>query len=223
MVAKLTSVKKACKINDAAFRETVKHFPKFRTEKDVAKFLNHEIRRRGARLAFRTIVANGPHAYQLHHKPCKKKLGRGFTVIDFGAKVGGWCTDMTRTVFIGAPTERELEIYSLVENSQKKCAKLSRSGTLCAYIDHKASEFLGKYAPNFIHAVGHGIDKKVHANPKISPRSADRLKAGEIIAIEPGIYIKKKFGIRIEDTVLVGKKPNVLTQFTTKLVRVHAK
>ncbi len=223
MAQKLVSVRKACRINDAAFRETVKHFSSFKTEKDVAKFLNNEIRRRGAKLAFRTIVANGPHAYQLHHIPCRKRLGRGFTVIDFSAKVGKWCSDMTRTVFVGKPTKKEIELYNLVRTAQAKCVKLSKPNVLCSYIDHKASEFLGKYSPHFIHSVGHGIDKKVHANPKISPRSADRLKAGEVIAIEPGIYFKKRLGIRIEDTVLVSTKPKALTRFTTRLILVQAK
>ncbi len=241
MASKLASVRKACNINDAAFRETVKHFSaqaeqssagpsgtkssawEFKTEKDVAKFLNNEIRKRGARLAFRIIVANGPHAFELHHKPCKKRLKRGFTVIDFGAKVGKYCSDMTRTVFVGEPTKRELELYNLVRNAQVKCVKLSKPGVLCSYIDHKASVFLGKYAPNFIHAVGHGIDKRVHASPKISPRSPDKLRNSDVIAIEPGIYFKKRLGIRIEDTVLVRKKPLALTKFTTKLVKVQAK
>ena len=223
MAPKLTSVRKACQINDAAFRETVRQFSGFKTEKDVAKFLNNEIRRRGAKLAFRTIVANGPHAFELHHKPCKKRLKRGFTVIDFGAKVGKFCSDMTRTVFVGKPTERELELYNLVRNAQARCVKLSKPGTLCSFIDHRASALLGKYSLKFIHAVGHGIDKKVHANPKISPRSPDKLQNGDVIAIEPGIYFKKRMGIRIEDTVLVAKKPKALTKFTTKLIQVQAK
>jgi Xaa-Pro aminopeptidase len=223
MASKLTSVRKACRINDAAFRETVKHFSRFKTERDVAKFLNNEIRRRGVKLAFRTIVANGPHAFELHHKPCKKRLKRGFTVIDFGAKVGKYCSDMTRTVFIGEPTKKELELYNLVRNVQTKCVRASRPGLPCSLLDNIGSRLLGKYAPNFIHAVGHGIDRKVHASPKISPRSPDKLQNGDVIAIEPGVYFKKRMGIRIEDTVLVSNKPRALTRFTTKLIKVQAK
>ena len=222
-MGKLSAVRKACRINDAAFRETVKHFSEFKTEKDVAKFLNHEIKKRRARLAFRTIVANGPHAFELHHVPCKKRLKRGFTVIDFGTKVGTYCSDMTRTVFIGRPTKKELKLYNLVRNAQARCVRASRPGTPGSLLDNIGSRLLGKYSPKFIHALGHGIDKKVHASPRISPRSPDKIQTGDIIAIEPGIYFKKKLGIRIEDTVLVAKKSKALTKFTTKLMQVHVK
>jgi len=215
---KTTAVRKACKINDEAFRETLKNFSQFKTERDLANFLNREIKKRSAKLAFPTIVANAAHAYELHHKPCKKKLSRGFVVIDFGAKVAGYCSDMTRTIFIGTPSNKERELYNLVQDAQNKCVKMSKPGVICSEIDHYATILLGKYGPNFIHWVGHGIDKEVHAKPNIGPRSAAKLQAGEIIAIEPGIYIKKKLGIRIEDTVLVKNKPVALTKFTKKLL-----
>lgn len=217
MATKLAAIKKACVINDAALAETLKNFSHFKTEGDVAQYLNKQIRLRGAKLAFPTIVANGPHAFSLHHKPLKTRLHRGWLLIDFGAKISGYCTDVTRTIFIGKPTKRETETYELIKAAQAKCVSAAKPSALGSDIDHLATLLLKDSAPNFIHSAGHGLDKKVHAAPRISSRSADRLKAGDIIAIELGVYIKKKFGIRIEDTVHVRKKPLALTKFPKRL------
>lgn len=220
MATQLAAVKRACRVNDEAFGETLKNFSKFKTEKDVASFLNRQIIKRGAKLSFPTIIANGKNAFELHHKPKHKKLTRGFTVIDFGSKVSGFCTDTTRTIFIGNPNKKEKKIYNLVLTAQKACVSASKPGTFGSYVDHLGTELLGQYAPYLKHALGHGLSKKIHDKPNISPRSADKLKSGQIIAIEPGVYIKNKLGIRIEDTVLVGKKPTALTKFTKNLITI---
>ena len=222
MANKLAAIRKACRINDFAIAATIKNFCKFKTERDVACFLNKQIRFSGAKLAFPTIVANSKHVFELHHKPCNTKLKRGFVVIDFGAKVAGWCSDVSRTIFIGVPTQKEIELYKLVRKAQVACVKMAKPNVLCSEIDHKAVLLLEKYSPNFIHAVGHGIGREVHAKPAINSRSADRLQAGDVIAIEPGIYFKKKFGIRIEDTVLITRKAHeVLSQFPKKLICIN--
>jgi Xaa-Pro aminopeptidase len=220
MANQITAVKKACKINDEAIRETLKNFQKFKTEKDIANFLNRQIRKSGADLSFPTIVANGKNAFELHHKPKNKRLARGFTVIDFGAKVSGFTTDVTRTIFIGTPRKKEKKLYNLVLGAQKACVSASKPGSLGSSIDHLGTKLLGQYAPYLKHAVGHGLGKKVHDKPSISPRSADILKAGQVVAIEPGIYLKGKLGIRIEDTVLIRKKPIALSKFTKNLITI---
>ena len=202
---KISAIRQACKINTAALAETIRHFSEFGTERDFANFLNREIKKRGARPAFPTIVASGLHAFELHHKPCNKKIMRGFLLIDFGAKVAGYCSDMSRTFFVGRPSKLEIERYELVRKAQMACLSMLKPNILGSEIDHKAVLLLGKYAPNFIHAIGHGIDREVHGKPNIYSRSCDILKAGDVIAVEPGIYIKGKLGIRIEDDVLIKK------------------
>ncbi len=215
---KISAIRQACKINSEALAETLKNFSELKTEKDFANFLNRELKKRGAKLAFPTIVAAGRNAFELHHKPTKMKISHGFLLVDFGAKMAGYCSDMARTFFVGGPSKQERQLYELVRTAHARCLRLARAGMLCSKIDHCAVLSLGKYSPTFKHAVGHGVGKKVHDRPAIYSRSCDVLTAGDVIAIEPGIYIKGKLGIRIEDTVLVRKNGcEVLTKFTKKL------
>ena len=220
MANQITAVRKACAINDAAIKETLANFHNFKTERDVARFLDKQLRKLGAKLSFPTIVANGKNAFELHHKPARKRLKRGFTIIDFGAKMSGFCTDVTRTIFVGKPSQKEKNLYNLVLNSQTKCVAASKPGILGSELDHLAVRLLKQHAPDFRHSLGHGLGKKVHTKPNISSRSADRLKSGQLIAIEAGVYLKDKLGIRIEDTVLVAKKPGPITKFTKNLITV---
>jgi len=125
---------------------------------------------------------------------------------------------MTRTIYIGKPSKKEIKYYNLVLNAQLTCIGYSYPGISCNDLDAIARSALqGKH---FIHGLGHGVGKKVHQNPKISPNSRDYLKKGIVITIEPGIYFKNKLGIRIEDTIYIGNKPIILTKSTKKLILI---
>lgn len=212
-------IRKACRITDSIFSKICKNFASFRTEQDIKQFIGTEIKKTKNRPAFDTIVASGWHASRPHHKTTKQKLLKGFCVIDFGVRVNGYCSDMSRTIYIGSPTKREKEIYSLLLNVQKKSIARLKPGKMYKDIDISARKMLKHHKKLFIHALGHGLGKKVHQNPKISPKSNQAVKVGDVVTIEPGLYKKKKWGLRIEDDIIVKKnKINVLTKSTKKLL-----
>ena len=220
---KLTSIKKACEIADSIFENLIKKLNKkeFKTEKQVANFINREIWKTKAKKSFPTIVASGKNAVNWHHKPTNKKLRKGFCVIDFGAKVNGYCGDMTRTIYFGKASKTEKRIYSIVKKTNEKSIKKVKAGINAKELYLFAKKNLGAYALYFGHGLGHGLGEKVHSNPRISKKEAF-LKKGDIITIEPGVYIPKVLGIRIEDDVLVTTKGfEVLSKSTKKLIEIQ--
>ena len=215
------NTKKACKITDEILQLCIRSIKQFKTEKDIDKFLRRETKKRKCKIAFPPVVAIGKNAAEIHHKPNSTKLRKGFLVIDFGVKFNGYCSDMTRTIYLGNPSKKEKAIYAKVLAVQKKGVLNAKAGAECFELDYRARKMLGNLRGLFIHSLGHGVGKKIHQCPNLSPKSADRLKINEIITIEPGIYIKKKLGIRIEDTLMVGKKKGIaLTKTSKKLIIV---
>ncbi|HLC72119.1 MAG TPA: M24 family metallopeptidase [Candidatus Nanoarchaeia archaeon] len=203
--------KQACVINDKIFSEIVKNFT-FHTEHELALFIRKRFRDSRVKPAYPPIVANNNQI--IHPKPRKKKLQRGWLLLDFGCKVRGWCSDMTRTIFLGTPTREERKLYVIVLRCQQNCVRFAKPGITGSDLDIYARTQLGKYKPYMRHALGHGVSKKIHDIPRISVTSPDVLKTGHFFTIEPGIYFKTKsteVGIRIEDTLVMKKKPEILT------------
>jgi len=179
------------------------------SEKDVAQQIKSLLKDYGAKPAFRIIVASGKRSAQPHGFATNKKIKQGeFVVIDFGALYNGYRSDITRTVVIGKPSPRQKRIYQIVKKSQAKAIKAVKAGMACCEIDRAAREYIEQFGFGrcFFHSTGHGIKRKVHEAPKISPRNRRRLKDGAVITIEPGIYIKGWGGVRIEDMLLVTKR-----------------
>jgi Xaa-Pro aminopeptidase len=217
-MGKTECIRKACKITDSIFSELIKNF-NFKTEKQVADFIKGKARKNKVKLAFPVIVASGKNTADIHHKPKNSKLER-FTVIDFGVKCNGFCSDMTRTVFVGKINDKQKKLYEKVKKVQESCLRKLRAGVSYKELDLYARKSFGKVLrKKFRHALGHGVGSKVHQNPKISPKSGDIAKTGDIVTIEPGIYFRKRYGIRIEDTVIVGKNGALaLTKSQKKLI-----
>src|SRR3989344_4225779 len=142
----------------------------------------------------------------MHYKAKNSKIKKGFLVIDFGVKYKGYYSDETRTIYMGKPTKKEIKDYNKLLKIQKKIISLVKPGNYYCDLDIKARLLLGKDKIYFNHSLGHGIGKKTHQSPKIGPTSKDKIKINDIVTIEPGIY-KKDYGIRIEDTILIRKKP----------------
>ncbi len=190
------------------------------SEKDIAKWLKCQLKILGAKPAFRIIVASGKRSVNPHACPTEKKIKVGeHVVVDFGALCQGYCSDITRTFFVGKPSKRQRKIYRIVKNAQLKAIKTVKAGVRCCEIDRVARDYIKQRCsvrcyvrqekcPGdcFIHTTGHGIGRKVHQKPKISLKNRGRLKAGQVITIEPGIYIKGWGGMRIEDMVEVTRK-----------------
>jgi len=211
---KLQSITKACKITDQIFSDIIKNFSIFNSEKQISNFIIKEIRDRKLRPAFAPIVATGKNAAEIHHKPTKDWYN-GFCVIDLGVRVNGYCSDMTRTIFIGKPSVKEKLLYDLLLNAQISCIKKIKPGISCKELARYNVKMLGKHKNQMIHALGHGVGKYIHTKPKISLKSNDALKKGDIITIEPGIYYRTKYGIRIEDTLTATGK--ILTRSRKEL------
>ena len=178
-----------------------------RTERQVAADLEHAMRRAGSDgVAFETIVASGPNGAHPHHRPGDRELQTGdMVVVDFGAIVDGYASDCTRTVALGTPAERLGQAYEVVRRAQAAGVDAVRAGMACADLDQVSRGIISDagFGEFFGHSLGHGVGLDVHEAPAISARSTSTLSDGDVITIEPGIYLPGLGGIRIEDTVAV--------------------
>jgi Xaa-Pro aminopeptidase len=213
----LKLIKKAASISNIAFRKTIKKW-KYKTEAEVKASLEFEMIKRGATPSFPTIVASGRNASVPHHITSLHRLKRGFCIIDFGARYKGYCSDCTRTVFIGKPTTKQIELYELVCAVQKNALRKICPDNSCSAIDTIARSQLGDTQQYFTHSLGHGIGVDVHEAPNLSPKSRSHLKKNMVVTVEPGIYKSKQWGIRIEDTIIVRKSPINLTPLPKHLL-----
>jgi Xaa-Pro aminopeptidase len=178
-----------------------------RAEEDVAWRLDTLMRELGAESpSFETIVAAGPRAALAHAIPGARPIGRGeLVVIDAGARCDGYCSDITRTVCVGEPNARQREIYDLVLAAQQAGLGAVRAGVDGRAVDAAARAVIedAGYGEQFGHGTGHGVGLAVHELPRLGKRRGDRLAAGMVHTVEPGIYIEGELGVRIEDTVVV--------------------
>ena len=124
---------------------------------------------------------------------------------DFGIKYKGYCSDETRTIYLGKPSKKDIKLYNLVLKVHETAIRNLKPGVLGSEFYIKHANIFGKYKKYFIHALGHGVGKKIHQKPSLSIKSKDIFKKNTVITIEPGLYFKNKYGIRIEDTIIVLK------------------
>jgi len=177
-----------------------------RTEKEIALAVEQYLQGRGATTSFPSIVASGPNASMPHAIPTDRQLQEGEPItIDIGAQVNGYCSDMTRTVCIGEPSERLREIHGLVLEAQERAEKAIASGMSGKDADAISRDFLTEmgYGEYFTHGLGHGIGLEVHEPPSLSLRGEQPLKQGMVFSVEPGIYLPGWGGVRIEDLVVM--------------------
>ncbi|MDR0851313.1 MAG: aminopeptidase P family protein, partial [Clostridiales Family XIII bacterium] len=158
-------------------------------------------------LSFPVIVASGTNSSKPHHVPTDKKLEKGdFLTIDFGVRYKGYCSDITRTYFIGTPTEKQIEIYETVLNAAETAKTRARIGMSGKELDSIAREIIAAkgYGDNFPHSLGHGVGVEIHEAPRISQTGDQILEENMVFTIEPGIYVPGFGGVRIEDSVVLG-------------------
>jgi len=214
----IAKIKTAAEIGDEIFSVLIKNIGKFKNELEVSMFIESEIKQRECNLAFPPIVASGANASMPHYSPKNVKLQDGFCIIDFGVKYNGYCSDMTRTIYLGKPNAKEIGLYNQLLKIQKDAILLSQPKNKVKHLDSFARTQLKGYKKYFIHSLGHGLGREVHEPPYISPSSKEVLKDGMVITIEPGIYIPEKFGIRIEDDIIVKSTPEVITKSNKELI-----
>jgi Xaa-Pro aminopeptidase len=176
------------------------------SEREVARAAEARMRELGAEPSFPTIVAAGPNGALPHAEPGERQIGRGeLVVFDMGAMLDGYCSDGTRTFATGEPGERAREVYELVLRAQLAALEAVTAGAGGEDLDGVAREAIeaAGHGDRFGHGLGHGVGIEVHEAPRLSRRSEDVLEVGEVVTIEPGVYLPGELGVRIEDLVVV--------------------
>lgn len=209
----IDKIKKACKIADEIFYKIISDF-NFKNEKDIEMFISDFARRNGCKLSFSPIVANGKNASMPHYKDNNCDLKNGFLLLDFGINYEGYCSDITRTIYLGNPSDDEVcEYYKLLGVQEQAISELKK-GVSFKKLDENVRKILGK---SFIHSLGHGLGIDVHENISLDKNS--KLNEGVVLTIEPGVYYPNNFGIRIEDDILITKKGyEILTKSKKDLI-----
>ncbi|MBR3833630.1 MAG: aminopeptidase P family protein [Lachnospiraceae bacterium] len=201
-------IAKAEAIGDEAFNHIINYIEVGMTEKQVALELEYVMKSLGADgLSFDTIVASGTNSSMPHAVPTDKAIEEGdFVTLDFGCIYKGYCSDMTRTVYMGDEiNEKQLDIYNTVLYAQKAALKCIRPGVKCSDIDKIARDFIAEagYGEYFGHGLGHGVGLYIHEEPRFSKSCDVILEPGMVLSVEPGIYLPGEFGVRIEDLIVV--------------------
>ena len=176
------------------------------TERALALELEYFMFRNGADTkAFNTIAVSGKKSSLPHGVPEDIPVAQGFLTMDFGAKVGGYCSDMTRTVYIGKPSDEEIKVYNTVLAAQNAAFPVIHGGVLGKDVDKAARDVIegAGYTGAFGHSLGHSLGMEVHERPNFSPSEQGVVPSGAVLSVEPGIYLEGKYGVRIEDIVFV--------------------
>lgn len=217
----IAKIRRACEITDNCFTHLLEYIKVGMTERQIAFEIEKYFIENGANgLAFDTIVASGENSSKPHAVPTNRKIQSGDNItIDFGAKYKGYCSDMTRTIFVGSVSDEVRNLYNFILEGQLRATNKIKDGVdgksvaRGVQIEYNARNF------ELIHALGHGVGLEVHELPYLSYRSSYILKGNMVVTNEPGIYIPEKIGIRIEDTILVNKlESEVLTKSSKELI-----
>lgn len=220
------NIAKACEIAEDAFLALLPEIKEGMTETEIAALLEYNMRKRGAQgLSFATIVAFGAHAAVPHHETGNAKLKFGDEIlIDFGCKVNGYCSDITRTFLFGDDKNHAefKKAYNAVLTAHNLVKEQLKSGMTGVEADAIARNYLTQagYGKLFTHSLGHGIGLNVHEQPSVSPKGANILKDGMVFSDEPGVYAAGEYGIRIEDTVTLnnGKVESFMSKTDRNLI-----
>jgi Xaa-Pro aminopeptidase len=203
----IENIKQASKIVDKVIGVISKSIKAGMTEREVAALMEYEMRKQGSEgPSFETIVGSGPNSALPHYSAGERELKEGeFVVLDFGATYMGYCSDTTRTLCIGDPTPKMVEVYNIVKEAQEIGVKSVKPGIKAMEVDKAVRDYITQkgYGEYFTHRTGHGLGLQVHEEPYISSASNTILHPGMVFSIEPGIYIEGEFGVRIEDIVVV--------------------
>ncbi len=216
----ISYMKKAAEIADETFYEILNVIDEGMTEKEIAAHIDYVMALKGSeKPSFDTICVAGVNTCMPHGVPSDYKLKKGdFITMDFGATYKGYHSDMTRTVALGDLTEEMALVYEVVHIAQGETQKEIKAGKTAKEIDTLARDIIkvNGYEEYFVHGTGHGVGLKIHEYPNISSRSEAVLEEGDVVTVEPGIYLPGKFGVRIENTVIVRENGAESLQNTPK-------
>lgn len=200
----------AQKITDETFLSVLSLIKRDMTEIEVAAEIEYQMKKRGATSpSFETIAVSGTNSARPHGVPRNVKLEAGFLTMDFGCVYQGYCSDMTRTIVIGNADAEMKKLYETVLAAQTAAINAAAAGIGCAFLDGVARDIINEagYRGCFGHGLGHGVGLYIHENPRVSPGGGTKtLALGDVFTVEPGIYLKGKYGARIEDMMIITEK-----------------
>jgi Xaa-Pro aminopeptidase len=202
----VAAIAAAAELTDSIYAELFERGLAGRSEADVAGYAVGRMREHGAEPSFTPIVAAGPNGASPHAEPGPRVIGTGeLVVIDMGSKLDGYCSDGTRTVATGSLDDEASEIYEVTRKANEAALEEVAAGRSAAEIDAVARDLItyAGYGEQFGHGLGHGVGLEIHEAPRLGPRSDDTLLEGDVVTVEPGIYLSGRHGVRIEDLVVV--------------------
>lgn len=205
--SEVRSIRRAVELGASLFRIACQEIRPGVREVEVAAAMEYEARRNGAEgMAFSTILAAGPRSAVVHGRASSARIPRrGFVVCDFGVILAGYCSDRTRTVHVGKPSKEARQAYAAVLEAQLAAIAAVRPGVTAGDVDAAARSVLKKWklAQHFTHSTGHGLGLEIHEAPRLASGQSQKLLPGMVVTVEPGAYVPGKWGVRIEDVVVV--------------------
>jgi Xaa-Pro aminopeptidase len=202
----LRTIREAARLADEVYEWTLERGLSGKQEIEVSRIAQARMRELGAEPSFPPIVAAGPNGAQPHAEAGEREIRAGdMLILDMGVQVDGYCSDCTRTFAVGEPSDSAREIYGLVLDAQAAGLAAVRAGKGGKEVDAVAREVIAEadHGDQFGHGLGHGVGLEVHEAPRLSQRSDDQLEPGEVVTVEPGVYLPGEMGVRIEDLVVV--------------------
>ena len=203
----ISNLQKAAEIAEKAYQETLNFIRPGQTEQEIAAFLNYKMASYGAQKpSFDTICISGKNTSLPHGVPSDKRICEGeFLTMDFGAVYNGYCSDMTRTVAIGYLSDEMEWVFDIVLRAQDTAERAIRPGMTAGEADEIARKIIvdAEYGEYFVHSTGHGVGLEIHEFPNLAPNRDTVLQNNQVVTVEPGIYLPEKFGVRIENTVVL--------------------
>ncbi|MBC7320363.1 aminopeptidase P family protein, partial [bacterium] len=216
--SEIEKLRRAAQIADEVVGETINNISPGMTEKDIKKKIEELFTHKGVTLAFEPIVASGPNSSMPHYCGDSRIIEEeDIIILDLGCQYEGYCSDISRTIFVGKITEEQKKIYDIVLKANKAAEEKVKVGVSAEEVDRAARDLIiqAGYGQYFLNRTGHGIGISVHEAPYIRTGNKQILEQGMSFSIEPGIYLKDRFGMRIEDIVVVEERePEVLNNFS---------
>ena len=202
----IENIRRACKVTDDCFDHIVNYIRPGMTEKQIAREIDYFYYKHSEGLSFDTIVASGENSSKPHAVPTDRRIQENDVItIDMGCKINGYCSDMTRTIFVGKVPDEVKSVYDLVLKNQEQVLQDMKDNANTKQISKMVDNDFRLNNYDLIHALGHGVGLDIHEGPVLSINSESVLRENMVVTDEPGIYVAGQFGVRIEDTVLITK------------------
>lgn len=218
----ITAIRNAAEVTDDAFIVIQKEIKEGVSERALALSLEYFIKKNAQDIAFPPIVAFGKNAAIPHYMPDNKEqlTKNSLILLDFGAKIDGYCSDMTRVIFCGTPSDEEIKVYQTVLEAQKNALAILKAGIPAYEADRIARKYITDAGfPEYPHSLGHGVGLAIHEAPRLKAGNTKILKEGMVVTVEPGIYLEDNCGVRIEDLVVLKSDGiEILTKSSKELI-----